>query len=431
MYVKSARSLTFGTEISGFSQGATGDEAAQYQNILASTQAQLERKFRDPNDPRLYERRKELRRLFNSVPNAFARELYERLESKNDPLGKLFRYKLATPTRNELLGILSKKFGASSKAPTSSRAKVTGTGKRPSRQERRLVQKIIIGQKLMVRAKQYLKTKAQRELLQDMIDTQSTFFPTGYGVINTQGKAKRFSKRNRLEVINKSGSPGQPFFFHYDTRLYLSDEPSIAGGKHRPFAPGHRSWIRLYVRHLHDQPVNYVAGAVVHELMHMALHRFRSIEAKFGTEAARNYPPSAAGTLLDVSAFASHRRTMERHFSTFVDFLNRQPHRSQGNQLKPETASLWADHLVDEIMSYVLQTRVTLAVAEVEAQKKGIGIATGFVPVQFLRDYFRKYWLKDPKDLAVLKTKGAEQIFTNMKKDLEKLVNVIEAHVGP
>ena len=82
-------------------------------------------------------------------------------------------------------------------------------------------------------------------------------------------------------------------------------------------------------------------------------------------------------------------------------------------------------------MSYVLQTRVTLAVAEVEAQKKGIGIATGFVPVQFLRDYFRKYWLKDPKDLAVLKTKGAEQIFTNMKKDLEKLVNVIEAHVGP
>jgi len=360
--------------MSGLSQGMSSNDAAQYQSVLASTQAQLERKFRDPNDPQLYERRK------------------------------------------ELLGILSKKFGGVSKAPTSFRA---------------LVQKIITGQKLMAKAKQFLKTKAQRELLQDMLDTLSTYFPTGYGVINRQGKSIRFSKRNRLEVINRSRRSGQPFFSHYDTWLYLSYEQAVPAGTHRPFAPGHRSWIRLYVHNLQDQPANYVAGAVIHELMHMALHRFRSIEAKFGTEAARNFPTSAAGALLDVSAFASHRRTMEKHFLTFVDFLNRQPHRSQGNPLGQETASMWADHLVDEIMSYVFQSRVTLAIAEVEAQKMGIGIATGFVPFQFLRDYFRKYWLKEPKDLAVLKTKGAEQIFSNMKNDLEKLVNVMETHVGP
>lgn len=81
------------------------DEAAQYESIVAKVLAQLERSFQDPNDPRLYERRKELVKLFGLVPPSFAKTLYERLHSE-DPLGRLFRYRLATPTRKQLLGIL-------------------------------------------------------------------------------------------------------------------------------------------------------------------------------------------------------------------------------------------------------------------------------------------------------------------------------------
>jgi hypothetical protein len=83
------------------------DDATRFQSVVASIQGQLKRKFQNPNDPRLYLRRKELVRLFGLVPPSFARNLYERLQSE-DPLGRLFRYRLATPTRKQLLDILLK-----------------------------------------------------------------------------------------------------------------------------------------------------------------------------------------------------------------------------------------------------------------------------------------------------------------------------------
>ncbi len=81
------------------------DDAAKFQSIVASIQGQLKREFQDPNDPRLYLRRKELARLFGLIPPSFAKTLYDRLQSE-DPLGRLFRYRLATSTRKQLLGIL-------------------------------------------------------------------------------------------------------------------------------------------------------------------------------------------------------------------------------------------------------------------------------------------------------------------------------------
>ncbi len=92
------------------------DEGAQYESIVAKVRAQLERPFQDPNDPRLYERRKELVRLFGLVPHSFAKTLYERLHSE-DPLGHLFRYRLATPTRKQLLSILLSAPGVGPQKP--------------------------------------------------------------------------------------------------------------------------------------------------------------------------------------------------------------------------------------------------------------------------------------------------------------------------
>lgn len=87
---------------------ALKDDEQTFQSKLSAIQDLLKRKFTDPNDPGLHERRKELRNLFNSVPPFQARKLHDRLKlrRKDDELSRLFHDRLATPTRNEMLGIL-------------------------------------------------------------------------------------------------------------------------------------------------------------------------------------------------------------------------------------------------------------------------------------------------------------------------------------
>ncbi len=87
--------------------GPQPGDLEKFQSIVAQIRAQLERRFQDENDPRLLQRRRELAKLFAAVPPPFARTLHDQLRSQ-DPLGRLFHYRLATATRNQLLGILLK-----------------------------------------------------------------------------------------------------------------------------------------------------------------------------------------------------------------------------------------------------------------------------------------------------------------------------------
>jgi hypothetical protein len=57
----------------------------------------------------ILQRKRLLREAFRSVPSSHALLLLFQLQSQTDPLGKLFKYKLATLTRKELLGILAAK----------------------------------------------------------------------------------------------------------------------------------------------------------------------------------------------------------------------------------------------------------------------------------------------------------------------------------
>lgn len=408
--------------------GLAGDET-QYQDIVAKIQVQLERKFRDPNDPALYERRKELRRLFGLVPTSYSRTLYDRLQGKADSLGQLFRYKLATATRNEMLSILRIKLNGSGPSPTIPGTKVSAV-KNVSAQARKLARKLTLAKQLLGKSSKFLKTKAQRDLFKDMLDVLSTFFPSGHGVVDKQGKRIQPSKRNRLEVINKDLSTGKPPFFHYDTWLHLSQQESTAAGIHRPFAPNYRNWIRLYMQHLENESISFIAEVVIHELMHMALHRFRSIEWKFGKDPARNYPSPEAGALLDVNSFVSHRQTMEKHFLILLEHLNRQPHRASSLPLEPGIASQWADHLIDEVMAFVFQDRVKIAIARAEARGKGIAVIV-FEPIQFLRDYFQKYWLRNADDRTFIRSEEGRKILSKMTPELKKLVGAAEAQIGP
>ena len=72
---------------------------------------QLQRNFQEDDERGVLDRRQRLREAFNLIPKSFASSLLEQLMFKgNDPLTRLFRYKIATATRNEMLRILQRKL---------------------------------------------------------------------------------------------------------------------------------------------------------------------------------------------------------------------------------------------------------------------------------------------------------------------------------
>jgi hypothetical protein len=72
---------------------------------------QLQRNFRADDEPGYLDRRRRLREAFQSVPKSFAQGLLEKLLfDNNDPLTKLFNYKLHHATRNEMITILQNKL---------------------------------------------------------------------------------------------------------------------------------------------------------------------------------------------------------------------------------------------------------------------------------------------------------------------------------
>jgi hypothetical protein len=236
-----------------------------------------------------------------------------------------------------------------------------------------------------------------------MIAILAAFFPTGYGVIGKDGKVIKSSSRYRTEVIPESPPRDVPFYFHHDTWLFLSYQKSERAGMQRPFAPGHRSWIYLYASNLGADTAS-LAQVLIHEMTHMLGHRYRSIEEKFGARVASGIPTRAAGALLDRSSFEFLRRTIEQHFLKLVNFLNWQPHRAGGGsmtQLPSAVAVTWGGSVIEEVLAFVFTERVTWALAQYQARKTRIGVSQELVPMQFLKDYFRKHWQQFPARIVL------------------------------
>jgi hypothetical protein len=82
------------------------DEASQFTYAVSEIKRQLRRNFRADDERGYLDRRQKLRNAFNAVPNSFAPFLYEQLTDPSDEVAKLFHYRLATATRNEMLRIL-------------------------------------------------------------------------------------------------------------------------------------------------------------------------------------------------------------------------------------------------------------------------------------------------------------------------------------
>jgi hypothetical protein len=84
-------------------------ESAIFQATIAKIRALLEPPMRADEVRGILQRKRLLREAFRAVPSSHALLLLFQLQNRLDPLVKLFKYKLATPTRKELLGILATK----------------------------------------------------------------------------------------------------------------------------------------------------------------------------------------------------------------------------------------------------------------------------------------------------------------------------------
>lgn len=96
---------------------AVGRSAASLQDVQEKFTGELQRNFTDKNDPRLYERSQQLQKLARELPPQDAEALYKQLTNKDNPLSKLFKHRLATPTRDRILGSLKSRFENSGQAP--------------------------------------------------------------------------------------------------------------------------------------------------------------------------------------------------------------------------------------------------------------------------------------------------------------------------
>src|SRR5262245_48236147 len=280
----------------------------------------------------------------------------------------------------------------------------------------------------------FLKTSAQKELLQQMIEGLRTFFPTGFGILNEKGEAVKGSARLRFETIIRQpgGAVSRPYL--YDVRLFMSDQNApFKGGDHRSIGDW-ASRIQLYARQISGARPQEMVGVAIHEMTHMLRALVRSFAGKFGAAAASEFPSRGIAALLNFSGFAANRAKMEGHFARLVAILESQANiRFEGN-----VASLIADKLLEEVLAYVFTTRVSVAMAEDEARKMakktrgpGIGVGVGFEPMAFLKNYIRRHWLSDPALKAALETTAAQRAIADMSDDLRMIVSAMEKQVGP
>jgi hypothetical protein len=316
-------------------------------------------------------------------------------------------------------------------APVKAAPKISKTGAdRVNRVSKTMTQAL----QLATEAAPFLKTAAQKELLQQIIGGLGTFFPTGFGILNEKGEAVKGSARLRFETnIRRPGGAISQVYI-YDVRLFMSDQHSpSAAGDHR--AIGDRaSQIRLYARQLASTRPQELVGVAIHEMAHMLRAVVRSFTGRFGAAAASEFPWRETARLLDFSGFDSHRAKMETHFARLIAVLEKQAN----VRFDRNFAAARASQSLEEILAHVFTARLGEAMAEADASKKakkgrgaGIGVSLGFEPKGFLNDYISSHWFSDPALISALRSSQAQSVISGMSDDLRAIVSAMETQVGP
>lgn len=279
-----------------------------------------------------------------------------------------------------------------------------------------------------------------RQLMAESGNVISNFFPTGHGIIDSAGQVTSVSTRTDLYTTVRSGSEGIGMPFEFRVYAYLSHEAGgAAAGRYVPQGNlGGR--IIFFINHLLGRPVEDVAELIAHELFHMWAHAQRVMRERFGDEAAAQMPTRAAARIMDPGRFSSQRRTMERHFTTLISYLDSEQRRRGvlllGRSVS-ERAARWADLVVEEVGAYVYGVCAAEAIVTEHTRRTAestgapaVGIGSFFDAVAFLRNYIRDHWLDDPADRAALNQPQGQRLLAGMRADILALKGAIESHIG-
>jgi len=257
--------------------------------------------------------------------------------------------------------------------------------------------------------------------------------------MDKDGKVVLKSVRPWIEASYQRGqTPNIPF--RYEVQLFLSRQKSdFAAGDHRYQGGRNASQIRLYSNRLAGRSVNELGSVLIHEMVHMLASLRRSLEAREGQAVADAFPTTKAAVLLNSNKFVDHRKVLERHFATLLNHLEREHGIIVRYTIQDRTpASLIAELAVEEVIAYVFDASVSVAMAGVEAAttakatgKPAIKLARGFEPRQFVKDYLRYHWISDPRVEAAFKTQGVIQVLKSMEPDLLRLVGAVESNLTP
>jgi hypothetical protein len=279
-----------------------------------------------------------------------------------------------------------------------------------------------------------------RQLMQESGNVMANFFPSGYGVLDSNGRVTRASTRTDLYTTVRSGSMGVGMPFEFRVYVYLSHETGgAAAGRYVPQGNlGGR--IIFYINHITGVAVDEVAELMAHELFHMWAHAQRVMRERFGDEAAGQLPNRAAARILDPGRFSAQRRTMRTHFTSLIGYLDAEQRRRGAlivGRSVSERADRWADLVVEEVGAYVYgvcameaivteQTRRTAASTGAPA----VGIGSFFDAVSFLRNYIRNHWLQDPDDRTALDQPRGRSLLAGMRDDILALKSAVESYIG-
>jgi hypothetical protein len=279
-----------------------------------------------------------------------------------------------------------------------------------------------------------------RQLMQESGNVIANFFPSGYGVMDSNGRVTSGSTRTDLYTTVRSGSTGVGMPFEFRVYAYLSHETggTAAGRYVRMGNLGGR--IIFFINHLTGVSVEEVAELMAHELFHMWAHAQRVMRERFGDEAAGQLPTRAAARILDPGRFSAHRRTMQTHFTTLIGYLDAEQRRRGvlllGRSVS-ERADRWADLVVEEVSAYVYGVCAREAITTEHTRRTAastgapaVGIGSFFNAVPFLRSYIRDHWLQDPADRTALDQPRGRSLLTGMRDDILALKSAVESHIG-
>lgn len=290
---------------------------------------------------------------------------------------------------------------------------------------------------LLGKAAGFLAEGPQQELLDVMLSQFNSVKTDNIGSLDTNGGRLTLGKPIKLPyTFQYPGAMSKPF--DYTIRIDVSHETGTSAGGYFHETGNYGGNIVIVIDQAKLVSEEGIAtGVLVHEAVHLLSHLQRAVSERIGAREASVIPGTQAAKILDPSSFGPFKKKFAVHFHAVKDFLNSQPHRKDAfNQISDTIIDDWNRKVIEETIAYVYATRTSMAISQAKMsadKRKGpkVGVAVGFVPMEFLKKYVNDFWLTDKDDQKAMATEKGKALLSSMSDDMTALHQAIEAQVGP